>query len=452
MTEIKLNGEPVIINGMAKGAAGKIVSLITYSDQITFTEEKLTTAKIDSAGKFTLKADIQDVIQSFVKIEYYKSELYLEPGKVYEIIINTNQSYRNNSIVNPYLENTGLSMNIKNSDENELNNLISKFNGLYEFFIVNNFEELYRSRHKAALDSFNILINKSFRNVNNKYFEDFKFYKTGTIELMSKLKTNTDIEKQYFYKKPVLYNNVEYMELFNELYSKYLLTTKNISIRDVNKSINENNGDYENLLKLILRDTLINEGLGEMILFKELNELYHSNGYRKENILYMIQDAGIKMESNKNKQIAYNLYKLLTKLQTGTKAPNFNLTDTKGNKISLNNFKGKYIYLNFFKSNLKACLIEMQVMVSLYEKYKDKIEFVSICADNDADIMNSFLENNKNFKWTFAYFNNDIDLLDNYNVRAYPTFVLIDDEGNIADSAAPRPSEEVNRLFDKLIH
>ncbi len=460
-----ITGQNVIIDGEAKGAEGKHIILTTYSDLITFTEKKLASAVIDSFGKFTLKTDIQNIILTSIKIDYYKTGLYIEPDKNYKIIITHVLSNPSDNNKNPYLNISGLSLELSDNsvssgsgNYNDLNIIISKFDKFYDDFVLNNYETLFKSRHKALLDSFKIKADKEYQlsflkpqSLALSYFTDYVRYKTGLLEFLCKFNNNEVIEKKYFYNNPVLYDNVEYMEFFNEIYSKYFSTSKHIKLADITNAVNENRGDYDNLLLSIKKDTLLKNGLSEMVLLKELNELYHTNGYNKENILSMITDATYKIKNERNKVIAQNLYKLLTKLKPGTKAPDFLLKDIYEKRVNLKECKGKYIYLNFWKSNIIPCQSELKIMMSLYEKYKDKIEFISICTDTDIKSMTSFLKDNKNYLWVFAYFNNDWDLLNNYDIRAYPTFVLIDDEGYILNYPAQKPSEQVQYLFDKEV-
>jgi hypothetical protein len=41
---------------------------------------------------------------------------------------------------------------------------------------------------------------------------------------------------------------------------------------------------------------------------------------------------------------------------------------------------------------------------------------------------------------------------DSYNVRAIPTYVIIDQDGNIIDSFAKKPSEGVEHVFSELLN
>ncbi|NCP46610.1 MAG: TlpA family protein disulfide reductase, partial [Flavobacteriales bacterium] len=101
---------------------------------------------------------------------------------------------------------------------------------------------------------------------------------------------------------------------------------------------------------------------------------------------------------------------------------------------------------------------EMKIMEVLHKKYNSKIEFVSICTDNDKSKMTTFLKENPTMKWTFLHIGESRVLLQKYEVRTFPTYILVGKEGEIIKFPAPRPSsgtdrpneENLERLFYEL--
>jgi hypothetical protein len=53
----------------------------------------------------------------------------------------------------------------------------------------------------------------------------------------------------------------------------------------------------------------------------------------------------------------------------------------------------------------------------------------------------------KEYPWTILHYNEDMNVLDDYDARTFPTFIVIDDDGLIVKYPAPRPSENVERLL-----
>lgn len=80
-------------------------------------------------------------------------------------------------------------------------------------------------------------------------------------------------------------------------------------------------------------------------------------------------------------------------LVLGQPAPFFEAMDINGQHIDLKQFKGKYLLIDFWGSWCAPCRKENQVIVMMYNKYKNKpyksaagIEFLSIALDaNEPD-------------------------------------------------------------------
>ncbi|MBP3921580.1 MAG: thioredoxin-dependent thiol peroxidase [Ruminiclostridium sp.] len=73
-------------------------------------------------------------------------------------------------------------------------------------------------------------------------------------------------------------------------------------------------------------------------------------------------------------------------LDTGTKAPDFSLTDKNGKEVSLSDFLGKKVVLYFYpKDNTPGCTRQACAFAGLYKQFKEKnIEVIGISKDSVA--------------------------------------------------------------------
>ena len=92
----------------------------------------------------------------------------------------------------------------------------------------------------------------------------------------------------------------------------------------------------------------------------------------------------------------------------------------------------------------------MDLLKPIFEKYKDKIWFVSISADNQFEKMVYFLTLKKDFDWIFLHIGDQIQVLKDYDVRTYPFYVLIDDKGKIMQYPAELPSTGLETTLEKI--
>ncbi|MBQ8932435.1 MAG: thioredoxin-dependent thiol peroxidase [Ruminiclostridium sp.] len=73
-------------------------------------------------------------------------------------------------------------------------------------------------------------------------------------------------------------------------------------------------------------------------------------------------------------------------LDTGTKAPDFILTDKNGKEVSLSDFLGKKVVLYFYpKDNTPGCTRQACAFAGLYKQFKEKnIEVIGVSKDSVA--------------------------------------------------------------------
>jgi len=110
------------------------------------------------------------------------------------------------------------------------------------------------------------------------------------------------------------------------------------------------------------------------------------------------------------------------------KAIYFNLTDINGNKYRLDELKGKVIVMNYWFSACRPCIMEMPELNKLVDKYKDQdVVFLGLTYHVKPNI-ERFLQRFE-FKYNLIP-ESQIEIL-NYDVKVYPTHIIIDQNGYV---------------------
>ncbi len=143
-------------------------------------------------------------------------------------------------------------------------------------------------------------------------------------------------------------------------------------------------------------------------------------------------------------------------LNEGDDSPEFNYESINGDLVSLNDLKGKYVYIDVWATWCAPCIKQVPYLKQLEESYHDKnVVFVSISVDKQelkprwkqmiADKQLGGLQ-------LFADNSFDSDFMNAFAVNSIPRFILLDPEGKIVTTEAPRPSYEKTReLLDSLL-
>lgn len=113
-------------------------------------------------------------------------------------------------------------------------------------------------------------------------------------------------------------------------------------------------------------------------------------------------------------------------------APDFTLNDINGKSLTLSSLRGKYVVLDFWGSWCIWCIKGMPKMKEYYAKYAGKMEILGIDCNDSEDKWKAAVAELQ-LPWLHVYNNGDSQLLEKYGIEGFPTKVVIDPEGRIAN-------------------
>lgn len=106
---------------------------------------------------------------------------------------------------------------------------------------------------------------------------------------------------------------------------------------------------------------------------------------------------------------------------------NKQLVSIGGEKIDLSIFKGKYLFINFWGEWCQPCINEIEELKQGFENNKEKVNFLGVMKVKDIKKANFLIQKN-NIKWVNTFITDE--LIKEFDIKAYPTNVLIDPDGN----------------------
>lgn len=439
------------INVNFPGAKGKQVILWTYDDLISYREVVHSKTVIDSKNKFSLVVDFKAITQIRVQIDFLNIDLYIEPNKNYQIQIDSvNFSNRDLYPINivGYLS---PKFKIISPDKNEVNAELDLINQEFANFYDTNYVFLYQSRlPEVVLNNFLLKMDSIQKNLSSSFSKNHIEIQRAQLLLMVRKSSNQKIVDDFFTTSKISYQNKIYMDFFNSYWSKYILVSlKGLKFGELDSVVNL--GSYFSLVRLLEKDPLLkNAQVREMVILRNIIQMYSDYRFRKEALSDILSDIANKGITSENRKIATNIRKQMLDF-VDNMAPDFTLPDFQGESHSLSSFKGKYIYINFWNEQNNNCIAEMDITKDLFLDNDDIIQFISIYVGPETETAKEIIST-RGYKWLQLYYNQDFELLRDYKVELFPYYILLNKEGQIEWLPAYLPSESFSSYFIKMLN
>ncbi len=429
----------VIVEGEIGNGKGKPVQLIAYADHISGLETVLGATTIGQDGYFKLDVDVDDVRLAIIEIGLQRGEFYIMPGHHYTINLNVPpDTYHFN-----FSQTDNLALIIKDSEAPDLNQLIQEFNILYNQLMLEQFKDAYSRINRQKVANLTDSINSVYQNIDQPYFKAYLQYRLALLELSSRVKSRESMAVEYFVGRPILYNNVEYMEFFNQFFSQFLITSsKTISSSELKAFVNEGT-NYFALDEALQRFPYLSEKqFREVALLKGLKDLYHAGGFDRKQILMFFKQIARESGFPENKAIAENIIILLTRFARGSEAPDLILQGVDKQSQHLSDLPSSPTYIIFYNSKNLSCIAELDMLKTIKDDYKGKVHFVSVSLDESFETM-ARVKQERGYEWTFLYGGNDQEIIGKYKITRLPKCVMLDSQRAFINYIAPAPSENL---------
>lgn len=110
-------------------------------------------------------------------------------------------------------------------------------------------------------------------------------------------------------------------------------------------------------------------------------------------------------------------------------APDFSITTSDGEYVTLEDLRGKVVLLDFWATWCPPCVASVPALRNLYRRFEKERSFVmiAISADREVETWKAFTAKNQ-MVWP-QHLDRNFKVQRAFEIRAYPTYVVIDAEG-----------------------
>ncbi|WP_461641661.1 TlpA family protein disulfide reductase [Labilibaculum euxinus] len=437
--------DTVRIHGTNTSYAGSKIEIKYHTDVFTYSEKTITEFTVPADGSFSVNLDLDEVTLVFLPLGIYKGFLYLEPGKEYEIKLPPKKDLSPVQKLNPFFEQEELLIGVANADQNDINILIRKLDDKIDPFVNQNFNKIYRKKENSQGIKFSEELKLEYRDISNPFFQDYLTYRLGFIEYLAYPASFAKIEEKYFENQEIKLNNSAYTSLYKKQYGNFLTGYfSQLESSELSNALKSEN-TYRDIYELMRNyPAYKNIQFRELIIATSVFDAYSRKFYSRNKTVEILSQLKNHSTNQYNQDLCENFIRKITHLHTNYPAPDFSI-----GKYQLANYKGKFLYLNFCNTESYPCLQDFKEMAKLKKQFGEHIKFLSIACDWDVSKYLDFTSK-KTLDWPMIHIGDRQHLLGEYNVKAFPTYILINPEGKIVKAPAQGPKENIQLEFIKI--
>ena len=423
-----------------------LIRLFAYEDLINETGILLDQGNTDDKGHFILEGNIKQILPAriYVGLEYV--DLILTPKANYDIEIIVPEPQETVS----YFEKELPTIRVKRASDQGLYRQVILSEEIINSYLIEHFNQIYRGRQVRYLDSIQNAINSEIPNIKSDYVKNHIRYKTASIRLGISTDGGKKIIKDYYDGQPVLYTQSAYIDLFKELFDGYF-NSATYDSHLLNDAFMEGPVAFK---KYLDTDPLManNPRLAELITIFNLQKLcYGDRGMSrlaKDHLNYIKSQT----KHAEHKNIISDFFTNFNRLAPGAQATDFTLKDRNGNEVSLSDYKEHLVLLQFVDGTSPVSEHQFSELKSLHHQWQDTVQILTIATHEKMDFFKQQFADKKQ-DWPLLDLGDNILLLEAYNVRTFPEYILITKGNKIGEAPAPSPEryleERVRRLYGK---
>ena len=442
---LAVSAQNVTITGRSN-KTNTLIRLFVYEDLINEEGIMLNQGQTNAQGHFILEGTVKQILPAriYVGLEYV--DLILTPNASYDIEIIVPEQQESVS----YFEKELPTIRVKHATDHGIYRQIIYSEEIINGYLIDHFNQIYRGRQLRYLDSIQNAINREIPDSKSDYVKNHIRYKTASIRLGISTDGGKKVINDYYNGQPVLYTQSAYIDLFKELFDGYFNSAAYDS-HLLNDAFDEGPAAFK---KYLNTDPLMakNPQLAELITIYNLQKLcYGDRGtsrLAKDHLNYIKSQT----KYAEHKTIIGDFFTRYNRLAPETAAPEFTLKDRDGKDVSLSDFKDGLVLLQFVDGMSPVSEHQFAELRALHHQWQDSVQILTIATHEKMDFFKQQFAEKKQ-DWPLLDLGDNILLLEAYNVRTFPEYILIKRNNKIGEAPAPSPErylgERVTKMYGK---
>ncbi len=443
------------IDGYFPEAAGQEIRLMAWDDLVSYRPVEVHSVVVGEEGHFRMHADVEEATLMFFRYRHGRSFFYLDPGQHYEIdfVVASREDSSEARSLHPMHQ--GLEVSIREpSGKQDINYWIDKMDNMVADHLEAHVMNRPRANHRPSLAEFGKVADSVFYDVHHPFVNAYKSYYLAYLESSLNTRSLHDLIQDHIHDKAVLYAHPMYMDFFSSLFDNYVFAgSRFITRQDLHDAVNRQ-ACYYALMDTLAKDTILSdERLRELVMIQSLQAMLSISAYANDKVFEVLGYAARAGRYAEHRNMAANILHQQKKLKPGYPAPDVVLKDQDGNVVfDLAEKKGDYVYLFFWAGWCPVSMSEAGPMADIAMRYADRLAAVGIMVDaTEHALPFAGHDGESAMPFSIYHYGGNYRLLDRFNIRSIPQYMLIDPDGHIVGYPFPAPSAGAGDRLRRII-
>lgn len=439
------NAQNVTITGRSN-KTNTLIRLFAYEDLLNETGILLDQSQTDAQGHFILEGSVKEILPARIYVGLEPVDLILTPKASYDIEIIVPEQQDNVS----YFEKELPTIRVKHATDKGIYRQVIYSEEIINGYMIEHFNQIYRGRQLRYIDSIENTIAREVPDIKSEYVKNHNRYKIAAIRLGLSTDGGKRILKDYYDGQPVLYTQSAYIDLFKELFDGYF-NNASFDSHQLNDAFREGPKAFKDYLDT---DPLMagNPRLAELVTIYNLQKLCYGDrltgGLAKDHL----NAIHARTRYAEHKALITNFFEKSNRLAAGANATGFTLKDREGREVRLSDYEDRLVLLQFVDGYSPVAERQFAELRSLHHQWQDSVQILTIATHDKMDFFKRHFDE-KRQDWPLLDLGDNILLLEAYNVRTFPEYILITKGNKIGEAPAPSPErylvDRVKRLYGK---
>jgi len=433
LASISSQAQNAFIRGNVSLLPGREVRLLSISDPISKTENTLDIDTLNTEGDFELQAELDKYKSLIIAINRYKAPIYIGPADSLGLQFSSEQKYK---LADSWLKGS-FDYVFTQTDAHGVNKEISRFDGAYYFFFIQNARFIGTSELKNKISDFE----KEFAvpDTAHPFLRVYTKYSIAEMKLSNGFNKKKVFE-EYLAEDSLHVFNPAWFSFFENFYADYFSAYDNrfggvALYNQLNTGIS-----LDSLNTLLDEDEYLKRrDIRQLVILNSIAEAYSAKKYKKQPLEEILKAIMKSPDSELISNIANNLNAKWRKLN---------------DKIKLEYLKNEYAQgLKINKNSLPTLLItslsggpqlykEIAVIEDLQKRYPGIFNVVELHLGVNVS--------SRSRTWPMVMLDKNYEFLSDFQIYSIPHFMWFDSSNRLELNPVTKPSEGLEEMLYKL--